>query len=66
MGEFVHVPQALYTYRKHSGSMTDRESDRLQGWLELVREWGEDLLKSVGFNRDLETVLQRLEEENRR
>ena len=64
-GEFVHVPQPLYMYRKHAASMTCDLSDRLEGWLQLAKEWGPDTLGSVGFDDELDKALQWLEEERK-
>jgi glycosyltransferase involved in cell wall biosynthesis len=65
VGKFVHVPQPLYMYRKHIDSMTHNGSKRLEGWLQLAKEWGSDTLKSVGFNPDLYKALQLQEKENK-
>ena len=62
-GDFVHVPEAIYMYRKHAGAMTEKASKRIEGWLELAREWGGSTLKSVGSNPDLTRALKLLEKE---
>lgn len=64
VGEFVHVAQALYLYRKHAGSMTHALSERLEGWVQLAREWGADTLRSAGFDRDLDKALRLFEAES--
>lgn len=58
LGTFIHLPQPLYMYRRHSDSMTHSASKRREGWLQLAREWGIDILKSVGFDPDLDEALQ--------
>jgi len=65
VGEFAHVSRPLYMYRRHADSMTYAASTRLDGWLQLAREWGVDTLKSAGFDRDLDKALQLLEEESK-
>jgi glycosyltransferase involved in cell wall biosynthesis len=62
VGEFIHVQKPLYMYRKHPDSMTCNMSKRLEGWLQLAKEWGVDTLKVAGFHPDLDKVLQLLEE----
>ena len=58
----VHVPQALYVYRKHSDAMTSVTAKRLQGWSDLAREWGIDALRSAGVNPELDEALRQLNE----
>jgi len=61
-GLFLHVPQALYAYRKHSEAMTSVSAKRQQGWLDLAREWGSDTLRSAGVNPELDEALCRFPE----
>jgi len=60
IGHFIHVPKPLYFYRKHCEAMTSSTSRRLEGWIELEREWGIDLLRTVGSHPDLEEAFGRL------
>jgi len=61
VNEFAHVPRPLYMYRKHTDRMTYDVSKRLEGWLQLAREWGSDTLRSAGFDPDLNKALELLE-----
>ncbi len=61
-GEWVHVPQPLYTYRKHDAGMTHDPRRRLDGWRELIDQWGPDVLQQAGHNLELEQVLRSLGE----
>jgi len=54
----LHHPQPLYLYRKHPEGMTQNASRRQEGWRELARAWGRDLLLSAGSDPDLEHALQ--------
>jgi glycosyltransferase involved in cell wall biosynthesis len=62
-GEFVHIDEPLYMYRKHSNSMTHVAAKRIEGWLELVQVWGVETLKSAGFDDDLDRALKLLKKE---
>ncbi len=57
-GELIHVPEPLYMYRRHNRSMTHDVSQRIEGWLQLAREWGVETLQSAGFHPDLDKVLR--------
>lgn len=60
-GPWVHVPAPLYVYRKHRAGMTAAAPDRLDGWLELAREWGAAALLAAGSNAEMEQALGILE-----
>jgi glycosyltransferase involved in cell wall biosynthesis len=64
-GDFIHIPQPLYMYRRYTESMTYDVSKRIKGWLQLAREWGTDTLRSAGFDHDLDKALQFLEKKGK-
>jgi len=57
LGEFRHVPKPLYRYRRHDANMTGDADRRLNGWRELMDEWGPDVLRSVGSHQDLDRAV---------
>ncbi|MFH1744532.1 MAG: glycosyltransferase family A protein [bacterium] len=57
----IHVPEPLYVYRRHAASMTHKAEKRLEGWLQLCRQWGVDTLKSAGSRPDLDEAIQLME-----
>lgn len=58
LGKFLHVPAALYTYRRHAAAMTQSREARHNGWRELARAWGEQALRTAGANPELEEALR--------
>lgn len=44
----VHIPRPLYHYSIYHGSMTSRSQKVNEGWEELIKEWGIDILKQYG------------------
>jgi glycosyltransferase involved in cell wall biosynthesis len=60
-GRFLHLPEPLYFYRKHSSSMTASVSRRLDGWRELINVWGIPRLRAAGSCAELEQALEELE-----
>jgi len=59
-GGFLYLPLPLYSYRKHKESMTNKEEERISGWIELVEEWGVQKLCAVGSNPELERTIQEI------
>jgi glycosyltransferase involved in cell wall biosynthesis len=57
-GSFIRIDEPLYVYRQHKDSMTDDREGRLDGWRELVAEWGPKFLRSAGSHPDLDEVLK--------
>lgn len=58
IGTFVHLPEPLYYYRKHSASMTADPERRRAGWRELVDAWGERDLLEAGTSLELSAVIE--------
>jgi glycosyltransferase involved in cell wall biosynthesis len=56
-GEWLHVPLPLYTYRKHDAGMTHDPRQRIDGWRELILEWGPEVLRNAGHDPELKQVL---------
>lgn len=56
-GDWLHVAKPLYTYRKHDAGMTHNRERRIEGWQELIREWGPEVVRNAGRNPELEQVL---------
>lgn len=44
----IHIPQPLYYYSVYQGSMTSNSHKVEEGWKELIREWGTDILERYG------------------
>lgn len=56
---FLHLPLPLYFYRRHRQNMTNFKERRLEGWLELIEEWGAEKLRAGGFDPELKRALKR-------
>jgi glycosyltransferase involved in cell wall biosynthesis len=57
-GRFLHIPIPLYSYRKHGQSTTNKEEERLRGWVELAEEWGIQKLRAAGSNPELDKAIE--------
>ena len=60
-GDFLHLPEVLYVYRKHPASMTAQAEARRAGWRELIRTWGKERLCAVGSCPELDDVLAEIQ-----
>lgn len=65
-GAFIHVPEPLYTYRRHGESRTHDSQKVRDGWLALVEEWGVDRLQAAGSDPGLDEALKYVDGESDR
>lgn len=62
-GEFVHVPEPLYTYRQHGENRTHNDEKVLNGWLALIEEWGTETVREAGSAPGLDEALKYVDAE---
>lgn len=56
-GPLLHLARPLYFVRRHAASMTASPHRRMEGWEELLKEWGREVLEEAGRSPELEQVL---------
>ncbi|HAH21818.1 MAG TPA: hypothetical protein DCL49_13080 [Candidatus Omnitrophica bacterium] len=66
LGAFIYVREPFYMYRKHVDSMTGDEDRRLNGWRELIQEWGIETLRAAGDDADFKKVLKAMRRNGQR
>lgn len=52
----VRIPEPLYCYSRHPGSMTANPANVAKGWDELKGIWGVSALKEFGWTKELEGI----------